>query len=289
MQPQAPRANPEEVQQAVETIGRALVDAFRRPRKPRQDPAISLWVIGLVPILFACLHLMIVARGDPETLRSLVQNLNVTALILATALPLGSTAVTWIFLFFVLTVISRPRGQREGSNPWATCLLLFGLTAVVDFFAMPASYGAINLAILAVLILYMVVGRFRSHLPKSLESKLTKFFSASGRAFALLFILGPLLIWLCFSGVWLPQERLNVNGRDISPTYVLSMDERWTKYMDSNHKVHIVATPDIRERDTVDVPRSKWRETFYTWWREPNPRKELPSQFLFGRSPTPQK
>lgn len=48
------------------------------------------WIWGLAPILFAAFKVLLVSHGDPEVLRALVQNLNVTALVLATVLPFGA-------------------------------------------------------------------------------------------------------------------------------------------------------------------------------------------------------
>jgi hypothetical protein len=83
-----------------------------------------------------------VARDNTETIRWLVQTLNVTALVLATVLPLGSTALTWWIFFRFFIVVGRPKAQQKPN--WG---LQFPVQAVfvrfVDFFAMPLLYGAI--------------------------------------------------------------------------------------------------------------------------------------------------
>jgi hypothetical protein len=80
--------------------------------------------------------------------------------------------------------------------------------AFVDFFAMPVGYGAINLGIVAALILCILGFAVEAMLRRSpVGPELT---SHLAKVWALVFVLGPLLIWLGFLGVWLPQERLTV-------------------------------------------------------------------------------
>jgi len=66
----------------------------------------------------------------------------------------------------------------------------------------------------------------------------------------------------------MPQEQITVGATQISPVYILSADDRWTRYMDGAHKVHIVRTEDLKSRELIATPKSAWRNTPYGLWRD---------------------
>jgi hypothetical protein len=264
--PQQPnQPDPQAVGKAIAQVGAHLLDAFRRRPANGQNNTVSPWLIGLIPVVFACLHLMIVSRGDAQTLRSLVQNLNVTALVLATVLPLGTTILVWAFLISLGLTMIKPKGQRKARAQ--TTILLFTLATFIGFFAMPLLAAVVNLAILATLLSFAAVSRWANKKEGWQPAK--KFFAFSAFAWATALILVPLLIWLGFLGVWMPQERITLGATQvIEPAYVLSYDDHWTKYMDGSHKMHIVPTRDITCREVVDAPpTSRWGKTPYALWQ----------------------
>lgn len=217
---------------------------------------------------------MIVARGDAETLRSLTQNLNITSLVVATILPLGTTILTWFYLFALLTAMVKPKGERLKSFRKSSWYLV--VIAVIDFIAMPMAYGAVNLAIFLIFVAFVLITRAANKRANGrLAQWVLKFSQVSSRVWIFIFLGGPLLIWLCFLGVYLPKERLEIGlpgaKYEVAPVYVLSIDDRWTKYMDAAHKVHIVPTADVRGRAMVGTSYSHWRATpmdlVSSWWR----------------------
>jgi hypothetical protein len=251
-------------------LAAALIATATRQRQPgggEKDRTFRLWLLGLVPIIFASLRLIIVARGDPETLRSLVQSLNITALVLATVLPLGATVVTWTFLLLLLSAVTRPQlpQNKEGRRVYLVLLVVFAV--FVDCFAMTLIYGLINLAIFAAFILLTVSIRWSLTRPPPWPERAQKFARVSAQAWTLVFLLGPLLIWLGAIGMWLPQERLTVGATHIEPVYVLSYDDRWLKYMNGAHQVHIVPTKDVTSRETLGASGSTWRKTPFDLWQ----------------------
>jgi len=256
----------EQLAAALRGLGGAFKTAFtksQQQRKRSQDSGtISLWLLGLVPVLLACLHVMIVSRGDAETLRSLVQNLNVTALVLSTLLPLGTTILTWIYVFMFLTAVTKPREDGRFRQLWTTSWFLV-VVGVIDFIAMPLSYGTVNVVLVSVFVASIATSRkaLKHPNPGRLVWAVQALSKINAKVWALTFLLAPLLIWLCFLGVYLPKERLTVGAAEFDPVYILSADERWTKYMDGAHKVHIVRTTDIRDREMVGTSDSRWRKT----------------------------
>jgi hypothetical protein len=311
-QPPIPPGQPEQQQPANVQAATALTAlAFaaqhlfsRQPqpeRQQNQSGAISLWLLGLIPVLLACLHLMIVARGDAETLRSLTQNLNITALVLSTTLPLGTTILTWIYFFTLVIALTKPKGERLKGLRKSLWFLV--VIVVIDFIAMPANYGAVNLALFSLFAGSAVVSRSVNKRPHDarLSRALKALSQANARFWATALLLGPLLVWLCFLGVYLPKERLVIGSNHLEPVYILSIDDRWTKYLDSAHKVHIAPTAQVRGRETVGTADSSWRKTplnlVGNWWAHPtqpgpNPRRPerqspLPKPTKTGMSMTP--
>ena len=264
-QPAPPLVDPAVALSALSALALAAQQGFGRGAAPerQQNPGgpIPPWLLGLIPVFLACLQLMIVARGDAETLRSLVQNLNVTALLLSTTLPLATTILTWIYFFTLVTRMARPEGERL-KGFWRSVVFLI-VIAVIDFIAMPADYGTYNLAIFAAFVVSIFVARAANRRPDGGRfNRAVKIVSvASPRIWAAVLLGGPVIIWLCFLGVYLPQERLTIGSVDHEPVYVLSVDDRWTKYMDAAHKVHIVSTPSVQGREMVGTAHSSWRKT----------------------------
>ncbi|OHU23362.1 hypothetical protein BKG77_06740 [Mycobacteroides chelonae] len=278
--PQPPSApdNREQLNRAAENVAHfvdQLAQSLRqrqiqrgddnRPQRPRgnQDrTGLSLWLLGLIPLVLVALHLIMVARGNAETLRALVQNLNVTGLVLATILPLGSTVLTWWFFFNLVIKLTRTKAQRKPK--WLLALVIHGVfVGFVDFYAMTLLYGVINLGLFVALLLCMrIVAKTPALLRRFTESTVTLNERLSV-IWALVFILGPLLVWLGFLGVWLPQERLTLKTGPVEPAYVLSFDDHWVKYMDGAHETHIAASSEVVNRDTLSHTASNWRKTLY--------------------------
>lgn len=288
-------------------------------------PERSIWLWGtLIPVLLAATRLMVVSGGDPETLRSLVQNLNITALVLATVLPLASTVLTILAFFMVVQVhdVRKNRAfaqqwsaqqqspaQQHGltqeqalaleqwvaqqkvlaqqhewtdqqlveqlqalaqrpATPWASAVALVLIIFAIDVFAMPMLYVLINVGIVVALALFTIATR------KSLqtEGRLAKargFFRIAAVVVAIILVGVPLVFWIALSGVWLPKERLTINGSSTGVVYVLSSDDQWTKYLDDGHQVHIVSTRDVTYREPV-MDRREWKnltlsEVFASW------------------------
>lgn len=77
-------------------------------------PERTIWLLGtLIPVLLAALRLMVVSQGDPETLRSLVQDLNITALLLATVIPLAGTILTLTAFFLVVSTYDQTKKESR--------------------------------------------------------------------------------------------------------------------------------------------------------------------------------
>lgn len=227
--------------------------------EPQEAPSherFAWWLGVVVPILFACMRLIVVSRGDAETLRALVQNLNITALVLATILPLGSTVAVWLLFGSFLMAVSKNTKNR---GAWGLAfLLLLVATPVLVFCAMTLLHATINAAIFVVLIVVLA----GLAISQKTRAKLAQRFFTFGTVLSIITVLvAPFVIILALSGMWLPTEQITVGGEVHVPVYVLSSDDRWTVYMDDGHKVHTVPTEDITQRGNLPSSDSNWQKT----------------------------
>lgn len=214
---------------------------------PREFDSRTLWLFGLVPIFMACIHVLVVSRGNAETARALVENFDVSSLVVASVLPLLTSAMLWLSFAYV----TNKRVQQSTRN--AAGLALF-TTVVVSYFAMPLLYVCINGGVI-------LVGALAARKVPVIA-----------QVVAILIILGPIPVWVAFLGVFMPKERITIGNQETSPVYVLSSDLRWTKYMtDADRRVHIAPTQAVTHRQMVGESTSIWRKSIHAaiWGGEP--------------------
>jgi hypothetical protein len=228
--------------------------------QPKDSPEHRIWLWTLVPVAFVALRILVVSRGDSDTLRALVQNLNVPAIFLATILPFVSVGIV-LFFAFVLVAASEQWLKREQLAQQGKPLewlknLLVGLVLVLPFagvlgwYAMPMKYVIIAGIMIGILVV-VFVGSW-------LTGNFTRAFNVFGGFYVLCLTAASFVILLSQVGVWLPRERLTVNGSSTGIVYVLSSDDQWTKYLDEAHEVHIVPTKGVTHREPVTDQR-EWR------------------------------
>jgi hypothetical protein len=248
--------------QLARQIASIIFPQLREDPQPEKtlDRTTLIWLLGLLPAIFACLRLMILARGNTETLKSLMQNLNVTALVLATIIPLGSSLLTW-WLFFSIIVRASP-GRKPGRG--LSLVLLALIVGFIDFYAMPLRYILVNLVCFVLLVLCMLGVVFLRQIRHPSAERIN---TGMAQVWGVLFVAAPLLFWLS-SGVWLPKEKLTIGATSHEPVYVLSYDERWVKYMDESRVVQIAKTDPSTSRQMVGASKSFWYQTPYLWSQE---------------------
>jgi hypothetical protein len=256
LHPQAQAVHPNAAA-AIRSIGEGLISATGGNKRPGWLPSDG-WLWGLAPILFAALRVLVVSRGDTETLRALVQNLNVTALVLATILPFGAL----VSLVTTVSVFMRWRlpGVQPGKGGPFLFLVLMAITGILLLFAMPVWQMIAAVSAVGAVVLFFVLAK----LAAARRQKSGK--DGVGKPVLILLvgallapIVGPVIYLFGWSGMWLPQERITVGSTYMTPAYVLSSDQRWTSYMDEHRKVHLVPTPDITRREATS-PSREWSD-----------------------------
>jgi hypothetical protein len=210
-----------------------------------------LWVLGLIPLVFAGLRVIVASGGNAETLKSLVQDLDVTALALATLLPFFSTVLLWCF--FIAMGIDSERTKKKSKTVW----LFFGsIVLIVVWVTMPLSYLLANMA--ALFGLFVIATAAEAEFAKSRWPIVRKLLVGFGAIVVPIVIISAPFV---LAGVWLPREQITITGQSDVLGYVLSSDMRWTKYMDENDKIHIVASSAVVQRESADDTRAWYHQT----------------------------
>lgn len=247
--PRPPQGMPD-LRAMIGSLGQAMVHASGGGKKSDWKPP-SGWVWGLAPVLFAALKVLVVSHGDPEALRALVQDLNVTALVLATVLPFGAV----IAALATLTIVMRARtsgGQSPSSGPVLVVALLITTIGLLVWATPVWQFGAVIGFVAVAVLLYFGFRRIGQWAQRTRPNGVPGMpVIVSVLVVILALLAGPFVYLIGGSGMWLPQERITVLGKTTSTVYVLSSDDRWTRYMDEGRKVHLVSTADITGRYAV--------------------------------------
>jgi hypothetical protein len=224
--------------------------------KTKRPTDLTIWQWTLVPVVFVALRILIASQGDPDTLASLVQNLNITAVFLATILPFVATVIVLLFVMAVLATIDQWRTREAGEqlgmprNEYAKSLsaavVLLPFAAVLGWYTMSMKLLIITGFIIGLLVLVLLGSWF---IPK-----LKRLLNIVGGVYFIVLILAALIVPVSQQGLWLPRERLTINGSKTGIVYILSSDDRWTRYLDEADQTYIVATQTVTGREPVQQP-----------------------------------
>lgn len=220
------------------------------------SPEMSIWVWGLVAVGVVALRIGIVSRGNPDTALALLQNLNVSATVLATLVPFLAIAVVLMACYAVVNYMKHqnaaPEPKWAGSSGRYLQRYLLATTILVVFAAAVAYYSMSRTAFWGLgglIALVAVLSALRRCKRPAI------FWPATG--VYVLVILGVLTVgsWKFVSQdrLWLPRERIVTGGWwDIGVVYVLSSDEVWTKYLDDKTRtVRVIPTSNVKARYAV--------------------------------------
>ncbi|BBY75738.1 hypothetical protein MPRF_26370 [Mycolicibacterium parafortuitum] len=229
--------------------------AFERELKSAKawTPERMYWLLGLVPASLVALQILIAAKGDPNTLRSLVQNLNITAIFLATVLPFALVVLAFLCLSVALTELSSCRRMRANDpmNP----ALANALTRLGGAIALGLLVTALSVAtmpsILFVTTLVICTTWLGLYMGGDSKHRFTTLFQAIVPVY-LFAVMAAGVVFVLTSGMWLPREELTFGRAQTGAVYVLSSDSEWTKYLDeATNSVEIVVTKYVTKREIM--------------------------------------
>lgn len=221
------------------------------------SPEMSIWAWGLIAVGLVALRVVIVSRGNPETALALLQNLNVTAIVLATLVPFLAVAAVFLFCVAIVSFVRLYRNApkpltwdsdaQKGLSRHALFTIVLGVfVGATVHYAMP-SLVLLQLAALASVVTLLEILRRKRH----------KVIGCLGNLVYALAIIAAVLYgtWQVVSQdrLWLPKERIDVGGWwDSGVVYILSSDEVWTKYLDDKtRQVRVIPTESVKARHEV--------------------------------------
>jgi len=85
-------------------------------------------VVTVAPIVFGGIRIMSVSGGNVDTLRALVQNLDVVALGLGTILPFAASILLW-FVILTFGTAASPRRTKDERNRAVATILVWRLSS----------------------------------------------------------------------------------------------------------------------------------------------------------------
>jgi hypothetical protein len=134
--------------------------------KTKRPTDLTIWQWTLVPVVFVALRILIAAHGNTDTLASLVQNINITAVFLATFLPFIAVAVLLFFMIAVLATIDAWRKreeQEEQGKPrnqftrnLSVAIILLPFAAVLGWYAMSIKLLIVTSIVIGVLVVLLL-------------------------------------------------------------------------------------------------------------------------------------
>ena len=217
------------------------------------SPEMSIWVWGLVAVGLVALRIVIVSRGNAETALALLQNLNVTAIVLATLAPFFGIAVALIACYAVVNYI---KNQNAAPEPkWAgshgrRLTYYAAVTIILVVFAVALAYYSMSPKVLLILVGLVVTMAVLSALRRSRNTWVFVLASIAQAVVVLVVLIGGTWAFAAQDRLWLPKERLDVGAWwNTGVVYVLSSDEAWTKYLDDQTRtVRVVHTDKVKAR-----------------------------------------
>ena len=226
------------------------------PSRPG-SPELSIWAWSLIAVGIVALRILIVSGGNPETAFALLQNLNVTAIVLATLSPFLAVLVAFFGWIAVGNYVRRYKDAPEpkwageagqGLSMYALVIIILGvlLAALVYYAKFPTKILWALVGLWVVLRILRLCARIKSPVIFVISNLL--------RAIVVLAsVIGATWLVMTQDRVWLPKEKLVIGGWwDIGVAYVLSSDEVWTKYLDDETRtVRVIPTKDVKARYPV--------------------------------------
>lgn len=197
-------------------------------------------LIGVLPLLLAALRVLLWARGDQAVLATLVQTLNVQAIILGSLAPV--VALGTAFAAFALMAdpatwnpIRRWVKRLDSWVPIVAIPLSLAILVITKIAVLVSIATLLGIAVAA-----RAIDRRRGRRRGRAPAKWTE----NGWALAV----GYVLWWLATAPMWLPAEVVTLSSGTSTTAYVLSSGEGWTTLLTDDRSVLRVRSDQVTGR-----------------------------------------
>lgn len=202
----------------------------------------------MLPFAIIGIKFVTISGGNTEVFRYLVQNLNLTVLLMSTIVPLIPTAVFWFYVIGAEWFFSVPRDQRTfGVADWIA-IPIIGFSLWLPLL-MPAAQFVANVGLVVLMLILRgafrrlsrwLIKRGHDVNPDNADPIRTEFLQT--------FMMGVVAAVVTVPAIWLPTEIINVRGSEPKVGYVLSMQDQWTTFLDRDKKIHTVKSSQVESR-----------------------------------------
>lgn len=204
------------------------------------------WVLGIVPLVYASIRIVLVSQGDRATIATLLSNLNILSLILGTILPVITTAIFYASAAGVSVCL---KGFKS-KDAVKTTSSLYGM--VVSLALLVIAIGLSSPIVAGVLIGGLLLTGLLTWLFSGRKS--TQFLDPR---VALVSAIMTSTLPIVSSSMWLPAELLvQTQDRTGSVVYVISSDEDAITVLEINQGVKRIPLGQVKSRTLCNVEES---------------------------------
>ena len=226
----------------------------------------TVWILGLIPFVLAAVKVLTASGGDPQVFTSLLQNLDLTALVLSSVLPIIPLALFWVGVSYLDARLAIPKATRSESPSYVRLIFIAGIPAMV-------LYMTVTHALTSALLIALVInGRwFEKRAYRKRQLRLGADATPKHHPRPLNAWSWSLVVVLAIQAIvspdssWIPTEMIQskVHGQIIGR--VLSVNGDWTTILGRPPHIIIVPTPDVSSRELCSIDafflsRTVWSE-----------------------------
>ncbi|WP_127793758.1 hypothetical protein [Agromyces sp. LHK192] len=206
-------------------------------------------IIAALPFVIAGVRVLLYSGGDPVVLKTLIETLNITTLLLGTLLPILPAFVLFFLqaLAFGGGLFSRLLASRSGRIALLAVFVFWMLIGPLPTTLWVAGGLVVGGIVRAILLRY--VPRFHAGLAEWLSPPAgSKFVSPwlIGIAVTIVFVLAVP------QGMWVPLERVSRDGQGDEIVYVLDDAEGWMTTSQQDRSIMLLRSEDVTDRVVCD-------------------------------------
>ncbi|WP_255788467.1 hypothetical protein [Mycobacteroides abscessus] len=207
-----------------------------------------------MPLAVAALQLLIISRGDPATLRVLIQAADPLKVVLGSTLPLLP-----MVLYYLAPYYLERRIRGESVPTWWSWAAIV-ITALAAFALPSALFGALAF-IYASMVFVFIEWIIRRRGGKSVRVY-----------YPILWMVAVIVLLAGLVGPWLPPEVVKIKGEGPIIAYVVSSNDGWTTLLRYGGGIKLTRSADVLSR-TVCNSRIRGRSALgqLLSWPEGNP------------------
>ena len=227
-------------------------------------------LIAALPFVMAGVRVLFYSGGDPVVLKALVETVNITTLLLGTFLPLLPLLALFFFQTMAFNGVAFSRIWR---TRWGRGALLLVYVVWMLIGQLPTTLW-VTVGLIAGLVSRVLLRRLAPKFLDTATAYLGPTKSRSVDSTSVIATAGVLIFVLAVpQGMWVPLERLSLDGEGDKIAYVLEDSEGWTTTIAQNRSIDVFKSAEVTGRVVCDQGNYQSLMTLMTR-SDPSPRDE---------------